>query len=161
MTENSITYQAPYLLLLAELAPEPSAETRCFCPQTMRHGEGARAHLDVGGTNSLTANDLVLEVECAPSSTFGLFFFGERPAQFPVGEGLRCVRAPRRLGPAVLVNPAGEVDVPVDFFAGNLGSSGVALAGQQVLFQFWFRHLGPGGQSSFAFSDAIAVSLGS
>ena len=62
---------------------------------------GAGATIGYSGSASISASDLVLEVDGSVPNQFGVFYYGPDQDQVTFGDGLRCVGRARR-GPARL-----------------------------------------------------------
>jgi len=128
-----------------------------YCSSTI-NSSGQAARIDVSGTTSIMANDMVLTVTHCPVGTFGLFFYGQQAANFPLGDGRLCVSpfAPGlfRIPPTVQVDLNGRATLALDFLA--LPGAGQIQGGDTWNFQCWFRDSAPGGSGS-NLSDAIRV----
>ncbi|MEM8710175.1 MAG: hypothetical protein AAGG01_04430, partial [Planctomycetota bacterium] len=114
---------------------------------------GGVAAMATAGTTSVAANDLVLFCTSLPSETFGVFFYGQTPAQAPVGDGNICINNPFFRIAAVQATLFGEAFLPLDLT--NLQDpAGQIMAGETWNFSFWFRQMSPAG---FNFSNALAI----
>ena len=127
------------------------------------NSSGAGALLSATGTTRVAANDLVLSVAGASSSQPGLFFYGPQHVQVVFGDGFRCVGSGGvgtfRLGPAVVTDPGGAAQRPLDLTAppASAGPGAIGVA-ETWNFQFWYRD--PGfGTAGFNLSDAIAATF--
>lgn len=114
---------------------------------------GVPAAIDITGSTSLAANDLILLATNLPSSTFGVFFYGPNQASATVGDGTLCINNPfYRLAP-VQASVFGGAVYPLDL--NNLPNPlGNIQAGETWNFSFWYRQVSPSG---FNFSDALSV----
>lgn len=133
----------------------------CQCPspanycQTAPNSNGPGALIGYTGSNSVAANDLVLEVLGASSVQPAIFYYGTAQQSLPFGNGWRCVggttfRLPitSTTGPGACVwflditnppQPAGQIE-----------------AGDDWYFQFWFRDPAGGG-AGFNLSNGLHV----
>ena len=136
----------------------PCAEPAIPYCRALPNSSGLPAELSVIGSASLAASDMALAATSLPSTQFGLFFYGFGAAQFPFGEGRRCVAAPtQRLSPPGLSNPGGELVRALDFGSAPLGAGPMAVApGDLLHFQCWYRDP-TGGPSGFNLSRAVQV----
>lgn len=135
--------------------PCPAWSTFCtpnansFCPS------GATAA--IGGSQSITANDLHLQALCAPPNKTGLWFFGQNQvAPVAFGNGVRCIGSPFFRLPATSTNLFGDNDFAVDNTA--LPSGQVFVAGQTYAFQFWYRDPDAGG-ANYNASEGLIVPM--
>ena len=90
------------------------------------------------GSDSVGANNFTHHAETAPTNAFGLFFYGDRELNLPLGQGTVCVGSPARFNPPLNSGATGLFDRPVDFTAPPSPSYQV-LPGQTWYFQIWFR----------------------
>lgn len=127
-----------------------------YCTSTV-NSSGAAASIAALGSPSLAVNNLRLEATDLPTSSFGIFFYGDNAAQVPFGNGFRCVTGSiRRLGPAALSSASGELARDIDNLA--LPAGDVFMAGSTRRFQCWFRDQ-PAGGHQFNLSDGIAITF--
>ena len=106
------------------------------------------------GSSSVAVNDLELRAMNVPSGEFGIFFYGDAPAQFPLGLGTVCVGGGmHRLLPALLAEPNGQLVRVLDLGAPPT-PSGQITAGSTWNFQGWFRS-----GVDFDFSNAVQVTF--
>jgi endonuclease/exonuclease/phosphatase family metal-dependent hydrolase len=122
---------------------------------------GLGAFMSYQGSTSFAANDLVLGVNSAVPSTFGLFFYGALQDQAPLGNGFRCVSLSGsgiiRLNPPGLTSLVGDYFRPVDYSLFPMNSGvGQILPGSIWNFQFWYRDQAGGG-AGFNTSDGLEV----
>ena len=114
---------------------------------------GSTAAISSAGTSSFSANDLVLFCAGLPSSTFGLFFYGQSQAQAPVGDGNLCIGNPFYRLPPVQSSVFGDTFYALDL--NNLPNpQGQIAAGETWNFSFWFRQVSASG---FNFSNGLNV----
>ena len=103
---------------------------------------GAPARMFGTGSTSLTANDLVLNVESLPANSFGFFNRGTATASTPAaggGVGTLCVGGPvtRGVGGSIVSSgAAGAVNLAADL--ANL-AGGTPAAGATLWLQYWYR----------------------
>lgn len=116
---------------------------------------GGGASIGTSGSTSVSANDLVLEVQGAVPGQFGLFFYGPEAAQAPLGDGTLCVGGLLQRLPVLTVDGAGGASWAVDL-ASPPQVAGRILAGSEWNFQFWFRDP-PAGGAGFNLSNAARV----
>ncbi|MEZ5973736.1 MAG: choice-of-anchor O protein [Planctomycetota bacterium] len=121
------------------------------------HGGGHGAQLLAGGSASLAAADLALEVTGLPPTTFAVMTTGPNYAATstgaPAGDGLLCIGYPlMRLG-VLIADGSGALQTGLPM--------GVSLQpGQTWLFQLFYRdHGGPCG-TGFNVSNGLAVEFG-
>ena len=121
---------------------------------TSPNSVGAGAIITGGGSTSIAANDLNLNVSGVGAHKFGLYYYGATQLSSPFGDGVRCVGAPSfRIRPIVQTNGNGFVSLPLDYSAPQAMS---IAPGTVWNFQFWYRDSGPAG---FNLSDAMEVSF--
>ena len=147
-----------------------SGSTGCPCANNDGHGgclnsTGQGAVLAACGTNSVNADDLVLEARWLPPSVNSLAFMGQGTASLFLGDGLRVV------GPG---SGSGLYRFPVHQAANGVVTYGPGLvatamnhppagqiqAGQTWNFQVWYRNVGgPCGTGSNT-TNAVSVAFG-
>ena len=118
-----------------------------------------------GGSNSATADDLVLVTTNLPPHQFGLLFMGAGQAFAPLGDGVLCISG-GGLGmfryPVVDGGPWGQVVAGpgiVAYSHAHFPAAGHITAGQTWNFQFFYRDsFGPCG-SGFNLSNGVAVTF--
>jgi subtilisin family serine protease len=115
---------------------------------------GPGAFMSWSGSQSLSANDLVVIASGAPPNTTGLFFFGTTSVQAPFGNGFRCVGGAVTRLPVVHANAFGDAVQNIDL--ANLPQGQVVVAGDVRNFQFWYRNPAGGG-ALFNLSDGLRV----
>jgi subtilisin family serine protease len=106
------------------------------------------------GSQSLSANDLIVGTMGVPPNTTGLYFFGTAPVQVPFGNGFRCVGGNVIRLPVVHASLFGDVFQPID--TANLPQGQVVMPGDVRLFQLWYRNPAGGG-AGFNLSDGLRV----
>ena len=121
---------------------------------------GMAATFGVSGSNSVSANDLVLEVSGMPNQ-MGIFFYGTNQmgggAGIPLGNGRLCVGGQTlRLMPPYLA--AGNAASRALDLTNPPQASGQILAGSTWHFQAWFRDP-PAGGAFFDFSDGYTITF--
>lgn len=118
---------------------------------------GLGAQIGFTGTASISANNLSLTCQGAPSSVFGIFFYGDNQLANFFGEGLLCAGGNiKRLG-VQTTDVLGTITRNLDLTASPFNSgTGQAISGQTKNFQFWYRDVA-GGPSGFNTSDGLAV----
>lgn len=115
-----------------------------------------RAVTSVFGVAEAAANDVTIVVDRLPQ-TFGLFLTGRAAAQTPLSFGTLCIAQPlQRYTSPVPSNGVQPVTLSVDLQALPDGSP--VLAGEQHLFQFWFRDFA-GGAAGSNFSPAVSLTF--
>ncbi|MAF66844.1 MAG: hypothetical protein CMJ84_14460 [Planctomycetes bacterium] len=131
-----------------------------YCSPTA-NSTGAASYMDLGGSTSVTANDLALQAFDLPTSQFGIFFYGPAAASVPFGDGIRCVGSGGGIGlfrlSVVNSGPSGEVIQALDM-TDPPQSSGQIIAGSTWNAQFWYRDPS-GGPVGFNFSNALRISF--
>jgi hypothetical protein len=174
--DNTGTCEVTYLLYLEHWSPDTNAEcnyydmvitgagsgTSCsvgtsFCSSTV-NSTGMAAYFSASGTNSVSANNLVLEVNGMPNQ-MGIFFYGTNQLNggngIPLGNGTLCVGGqifrflPPYLASSNFASLAIDLTNPPQ-------STGQILAGSTWHFQAWFRDP-PAGGAYFDFSDAYTI----
>ncbi len=120
---------------------------------------GAGARIGATGSTSVAANDLVLTVDGGPPGKVGVFFYGPKAVQLPLGDGQLCVAGGsvgiRRLAPPLLLDPAGSGSRALDLAALPQPPAPDAItAGSTWRFQFWYRDP-TGGPAGSNLSDAL------
>jgi hypothetical protein len=114
---------------------------------------GMPARMEVSGSTSLSANDLVLSTTNLPANSFGFYIYGDIQASTPVGDGILCVTNPLFRLPVTQGSPAGVASFALD--VNNLPPGAPSFqVGQTSNFSFWYRQVSPAG---FNFSDALNV----
>jgi hypothetical protein len=144
-----------------------SGITGCPCSNNDGHGgclnsTGQGAVLAACGTNSVSADDLVLEGRWLPPSVNSLAFMGQGTATFFLGDGLRVV-APGS-GSGLYRFPVHQASNGVVTYGPGLVASamnhplaGQIQSGQTWNFQLWYRNVGgPCGTGSNT-TNAVSV----
>ena len=131
-----------------------------FCSSTP-NSTGAAAVMSASGSNSVAANDLVLEAMPVPVQP-GIFFYSAAQASggsgVPFGNGLRCVGgsgAPVFRLP-ITVTVGSLMSWAVDY--NSLPPGGQVVAGTTFHFQCWFRDPAGGG-AGFDLSDGYTITF--
>ena len=143
-------------------APPPAlayqGEASSYCVSTL-NSSGFAARMDYEGTLSCTANDTCLHAVNCPSSTLGLFMFGNQPAQIPMANGYLCISpftGLYRLSPAAAV-ARGHAEYELDL--NRMPLVGPILPGSTWYFQYWFRD--PlGGAAGANLTDGLRMTFG-
>ncbi|MFT4540366.1 MAG: choice-of-anchor B domain-containing protein [Planctomycetota bacterium] len=128
---------------------------------TTPNSAGPGALMSYGGSTSLSADDLVLDVSGSVPGQHGIFFYGPDQTQSPFGDGSICV-GPGALGlfrlePAVLVDGSGNAGWMVDYSSPPASTGpGALIVGSTWNFQFWYRDPA-GGPGGFNLTDGISL----
>ncbi|MCP3919809.1 MAG: hypothetical protein GY711_30100 [bacterium] len=129
-----------------------------FCTSTQGSG-GRRAEIRASGGASIAANSTRLHAFFTPPSSFGIFVYGQRPAQFPFGDGFLCIDpftpGIHRLQPIQTADHAGLAGLTLDLAA--LPPSGAIGAGETWHFQYVYRDAG--GAAGFNASDGVRLTF--
>ncbi|MFT5049719.1 MAG: hypothetical protein ACI8QZ_001112 [Chlamydiales bacterium] len=128
-----------------------------YCSSNL-NSAGTRGTLRATGSSSVSANDLVLQVEGARPDGFGIFFFGPGQVQVTFGDGIRCVGGmTQRINPAIQANASGAASRAVDNTQSQY--AGQLAPGNTWNFQHWYRD--PGGPlgTGFNLSDGLTISF--
>ncbi len=139
--------------------PWPWDRSVTQCPGVTRYcnaaptPQGPPAQIDWIGSQVVAQNNLTLLVSSAPSSTFGLFFYGLNQANAPGGDGFVCVGAPFYRLPPVQADVFGLAQYTLNLNAPPTPAA-LITPGSTWNFQFWFRQMSPSG---YNFSDALAI----
>jgi hypothetical protein len=139
------------------------AERYSFCstPEgycvTSPNSAGAGALMGWSGSPSFATNNLVLSVTNTPSTTPGLFYFGDQQVQLPFGDGVRCVGGNIFRLPVVFTSAGGQASYAIDLTDPQETTSVIQI-GESWEFQFWFRDV-PFGGAGFNVSDALEVTF--
>lgn len=119
------------------------------------------AVMSIGGTTSVSANNMVLECDGLPRGTAGIFYYGPQQVQVPFGEGFRCIGAGGvgiiRLR-AIFADDTGHAEFALDF-TDPPNAIGVINPGSLWFFQHWYRDVDAGGLPTVNFSDAVRVNF--
>ena len=123
-----------------------------YCDATL-NSSGQAATMVFSGSQDADDNTVLLSVGGAPPGQFGLFYYGNAPANAPIGNGIRCVGGNFfRLAPGS-IDALGSFSQPLDITNPQF-PSGQISNGETWYFSFWFRdNVGAG----FNFSDGIMV----
>jgi hypothetical protein len=111
---------------------------------------GAGATIGWLGSSSIGAHDLVLTAAGAPAGKLGRFFYGDRRASAPFGNGVRCVGGQISRLPAQQTDASGGAQ-RVFTYPGD-----PVIPGSVWNFQFYFRDPAAGG-AAFNASNALEV----
>ena len=138
---------------------EPACGADSYCLAAANSFSATGAHMDWGGSTSVSANNLVLYVAEAVPNQVGLFFYGAGQQQLSFGNGWLCIDPAglgiQRLMPVSQANPWGENQWDLDVNDPPT-PNGQITAGSTWNFQYWFRDP-MGGGSAFNLSDALDV----
>lgn len=96
------------------------------------------AGLSMGGSTSISANDLILIATTCPTASFGIFIYGDTQIQQTLGNGFLCVTGSPLY--RLAINQAdifGNNVYAVD--QNNLAPGSVINAGETWNFQLWYR----------------------
>lgn len=121
---------------------QPTTAFSNLCPLTP-NSAGPGAYINAGGSNSVAANNLVLQAFDCPPSVNGIFFYGTSQTQVALGNGLRCAGGPLVRFPIAPTNIFGDAQQVVNLNA--LPGGALIQAGNTRYFQYWFRDLAGGG----------------
>lgn len=134
----------------------PAASTYCVAAPNSNSGSGARIYFT--GSQSVSANSLVLGVQSAASNQFGIFYYGPTQIQQAFGDGFRCVSGGIfRFAPALQADFFGDATYAVDLTAPPASSGpGQISPGSTWNLQFWYRDPAAGG-TGFNLSDALSL----
>ena len=137
-----------------------SCNSSNFCLSSP-NSAGPGASIGFSGSSSLSAADLVLEVDAAVAGQFGIFFYGPEQVQTAFGDGLLCVGAGSvglfRLEPAQQLDGSGHAQRPVDYGSQPAASgSGQLAVGSTWNFQFWYRDPA-GGSAGFNLTNGLSL----
>ncbi|TDJ69339.1 MAG: hypothetical protein E2O39_11825 [Planctomycetota bacterium] len=121
----------------------------------VNNSTGAPAIISGSGSDSVSANDLVLSATSVPDQ-FGVFYYGPAQTQVPFGNGFRCVDGVlNRLD--IVMATANELTFALDNTSPP-SAGGQITAGSTWNFQAWFRDPVAGG-ASFNLSDGLEVTF--
>lgn len=119
-------------------------DVACPCGNLGAAGEGcanstgAGSVLSVSGSNSVSANDLVLTSTGSPPAKPGVFFQGDALENGGLGslfgDGVRCVGGAVQRFPVVVTDGAGAASSPYSTIPAN-----AAMAGESRYYQWWHR----------------------
>lgn len=153
--------------------PDPTVPY-CFCTSATVCGNGYAtggcgnstglgAVLAGAGSVSISADDLILEVDQLPPSIVGIFFMGGAQAQLPFGAGELCVTSG---GAGIFRFPAKNSGLSGSFqegpmvgVAGSLFVPNPLVAGSTWHFQGWYRDPAGGGEA-FNLTDGQTLQFG-
>jgi hypothetical protein len=135
----------------------------------MPNSTGGPAVFTAGGSDSIAADDLVLNVDGLPANSFGYFVVGSECNNVPMvgmGQGTLCVGGDLRrgLGNAIVNSgPGGSISLPADLAnvptQGVMNPSGMpGTSGQRLFTQFWYRDAS-GGMATSNMSNALLIIL--
>lgn len=113
---------------------------------------GPGALMGSRGSVQLSASNLVVTVDGAPASVFGLFFHGTTRLQAPFGDGFRCAGGQTRRLPVQQVSAGGHAERVFDGQAAGIPPS------EERVFQFWYRD-GAAGGAGYNTSNGLAVTF--
>ncbi|MDP6954833.1 MAG: hypothetical protein QF599_02570, partial [Planctomycetota bacterium] len=109
-----------------------------YC-QATTNSSGTAAEIAGSGSISIAANDFHLLSWNLPPSQPGIFYYGDTPGQFPLGDGYACAAS----GLVVRLPPQttsvwGDTNRLLDFTTPPFPAAQIT-AGSTWYFQFWFR----------------------
>jgi len=132
--------------------------TFTFCVGAPNSDTGGASISNTGST-SIAANDLVLRVDDAKHSGFGLFFYGSTQLMAPFGDGFRCVGGAQtfRLYPPLQANPSGTATRAINYNAPPNPSAEITV-GSSWNFQYWYRDI-PAGGAGFNTSNGLSATF--
>lgn len=122
---------------------------------TAPNSNGTGAMIGWSGSNSVAANDLVLEVTAASVNQPGIFFYGPNQTQLPLGDGFRCVAGQLFRLPVVFSDNVGSATYAIDLTSTTL-PTGTIAPGESWNFQYWFRDP-PGALAPYNLSNGLLV----
>jgi len=126
-----------------------------FC-MSSANSTGSAAVISASGSESVAANDLVIDVSSVPNEP-GIVYYGPNELLgLPFGNGTRCVGGSvHRLPP--MFAAGNTLTYAIDNT--NLPSGGDFVAGGTWKFQGWFRDPAAGG-AGFDLSDGLSITFG-
>lgn len=113
------------------------------------------AHIYAGGTASVSANDLSLWCEGAPTSRMGWFAYGDQTANAPFGSGTLCVAGSTARFRPLFIGNGGLAGMEVDY-SSLPPTGGLISPGSTWRFQFLFRDTF-GGSMTFNSSEGLEL----
>jgi hypothetical protein len=135
--------------------PGTPPDVYSYCTSNTNSSGGA-AQIYTLGSNSISANDLVLGASPVPTGQFGIFYYGANEIEAPFGNGIRCV------GGGTTRLPVEQSD---NFFNimhsvnnNQAPHSSNLIAGSTWKFQCWFRDP-PAGGSTFNLSNGKSITF--
>ena len=135
----------------------PVAPGTNYC-STLPNSSGAPASIAGLGSNSVSANDLVLRATSVPALEPGVFYYGPQEIAVPFGHGTRCVGGPAgtitRMFPFAVADAAGVMSYGVN--NQNPAHASRLVPGSTWKFQAWFRDPAGGG-AGFNLSDGLSL----
>ena len=140
-------------------AVPPVSGWMVYC-ESSPNSTGFVSDMYVTGSLSLSANDTWLHSTHCPPGEFGIFLFGENPAELTWGNGTLCISPFHpgvvRLGVPGIVPPSGESSLFLD--VNSLPPEASILAGVEGYYQCLYRdpYVGEG----FNLSNAVAITFG-
>jgi hypothetical protein len=139
------------------LVPGGACQAENYCIAAP-NSAGSGAVMGASGTTIVANNDFTLEVSGCPTNEFGIFFYGEAPAQIVLGDGWRCIGGSVvRLFPVQNTGATGAAGRLLDFDSLPPGES--IAAGSSYYFQFWHRDPGGPGGTGINLSDGLSVTF--
>ena len=118
---------------------------------------GQRAKMHWQNSTSIANNNFRLSAEKCPPNKPGLFFYGTRQVQLPIGEGHLCTTGSLQRLHVVNTGPTGTPSHTLDF-TNPPNPSGQIFAGDTWHFSFWFRDP-VGGPVGFNFADGLRATF--
>jgi len=141
---------------IGSLSDGGSLESVCAGAPNSVSRDGAL--LEVHGTPSCDANDLVLSVSGLPSSATGTFVYGPVSPARALGNGTLCVgEGALRIQAPLKTGLGGRVSLPIDLKRAPFASgSSAILPGSSWTFQYLYRDE-VGGVSTLNLSNAVQI----
>ncbi|MFT4540694.1 MAG: hypothetical protein ACI841_002622 [Planctomycetota bacterium] len=128
------------------------------------NASGAGAHLTATGSQSVGADDLVMQATQLPPNAFGITFMGTtRLTALDFGNGLRVAGGNTLRYPVKNSGAGGVLTYGpglAAFASGNFALDGQLVAGSTWNFQTWFRDVGGPCGLGFNLSNGVAVTFG-
>jgi hypothetical protein len=133
------------------------------CPALFNYCIGAPNSVGPGsvmsgvGSSSYGTNNLTLYAFGNPPNKTGIFLYSKNAAQFPLGDGWRCVGAPIFRLAVVQTDGFGDVVLPLDWSHSPFNAGlGWIHPGDTARFQLWYRDpgFGPAGTN---LTDGLGV----
>jgi len=141
---------AAYVFWLGECSPPSN-----YCVGSP-NSAGPGALIGHSGSQSVSRNDFTLRASQCPTGQWGLFFYGPRAGQVPLGNGFLCVSGPLYRLPVVTTDALGSASYGLDM--DSAPNPGGLQPGDVWHFQFWYRDPAAGGGNS-NLSDGLEVTF--
>lgn len=127
-----------------------------YCPGAL-NSTGLPGTLNVQGTNSIAANNLVFAGSGLPSNAPALLACGTGQTQVPFGDGNRCIAGGLSRLILVPVSSVGTWSAGLDI--PNLPASAAVIPGSVRYFQLYYRDVGGPLGTGFNLTNGVAVSF--